>query len=76
MQIRKIHQFSFACNSGDGVTNSMFYIQSLLRDLGFESEIFSETIPEELRTQVKDISLLEDASDTLLFSLLKLHLLN
>lgn len=68
MQIRKIHQFSFACNSGDGVTNSMFYIQSLLRDLGFESEIFSETIPEELRTQVKDISLLEDASDTLLFS--------
>jgi glycosyltransferase involved in cell wall biosynthesis len=68
MQITQIHQFSFACSSGDGVTNSLFYIRKLLRNLGFVSEIYSETIPDDLKHEVKDISELKEQPNTLLFS--------
>ncbi len=68
MEVRKIHQFSFACSSGDGVTNSLFYIQKLLRELGFESEIFSETIPDDLRHRVRDFSLFQDDKDAILLA--------
>lgn len=68
MQVTSIHQFSFACSAGDGVTNSLFYIRKLLRELGFHSEIYSETIPDELRGDVKDLSELVDQDGTLLLS--------
>lgn len=68
MSPKQIHQFSFACNTGDGVTNSMFYIRKLLRSLGFISNIYSETIPEDLRDEVFDISQLPVSDDVLLFS--------
>ncbi|WP_395007360.1 glycosyltransferase family 4 protein, partial [Undibacterium sp.] len=68
MQVTSIHQFSFACSAGDGVTNSLFYIRKLLRELGFASEIYSETIPDELRSEVKDLSELEDKEGVVLLS--------
>jgi glycosyltransferase involved in cell wall biosynthesis len=68
MHITQIHQFSFACSSGDGVTNSLFYIRKLLRNLGFKSEIYAETIPDDLKNEVKDISELVEQPNTLLFS--------
>ena len=39
----------------DGVTNCVFYIDSLLRELGCDTEIFSHRPPFEYRHQVKDI---------------------
>lgn len=68
MSPKQIHQFSFACNTGDGVTNSMFYIRKLLRSLGFISNIYSETIPEDLRSEVFDFAQLPVGEDVLLFS--------
>ncbi|MBC3806254.1 glycosyltransferase [Undibacterium seohonense] len=68
MQVTSIHQFSFACSTGDGVTNSLFYIRKLLREFGFHSEIYSETIPNELRSEIKDLSELVDEDGTLLLS--------
>ncbi|MBC3832232.1 glycosyltransferase [Undibacterium amnicola] len=68
MSPTQIHQFSFACNTGDGVTNSLFYIRKLLRSLGFISNIYSETIPEDLRDEVLDFSQLPVGDDVLLFS--------
>ena len=37
-----IHQFSQYCGAGDGITNSAFFTQRLLRALGFESKIYSD----------------------------------
>jgi glycosyltransferase involved in cell wall biosynthesis len=36
----KIHQYHSGSAQGDAITNGMFYIQSILHQLGFESEIF------------------------------------
>lgn len=58
MQIKAIHQFHPSCSAGDGVTNGMFFTQRLLRELGFESEIFCEHIPVELQGAVKHLALL------------------
>jgi len=72
--ITAIHQFSFACSDGDGVTNSMLYIRKLLRQMGFASEIFSETIPRSLRHEILDFSLLK-AADTAGYILFSHHCL-
>jgi len=39
---RKVHQFHSGSHVGDAVTNSMFLIQRMLRQCGYESEIFVE----------------------------------
>lgn len=65
-QIISIHQFSPSCSKGDGVSNGMFLTRSLLRELGFTSEIFSELIPDELRHDVKYLHQLELKSDDIL----------
>lgn len=63
MQIKAIHQFSPACGIGDGITNGMFFTQRLLRDLGFESEIYSANIPDGLIHQIRPLDTLQPASD-------------
>lgn len=68
MQFRAVHQFSPSCASGDGVTNGMFFTQRLLRQLGFESGIFCEIIPDELKGQVKPLTALARQHDYLLFA--------
>lgn len=44
-KISAIHQFHHGVDSGDGVTNSMLFIQKLLRSLGFESQLYAVNIP-------------------------------
>ncbi len=39
---RAVHQFHSGSSVGDAITNSMFLIQDMLRDLGYQSEIFVE----------------------------------
>jgi glycosyltransferase involved in cell wall biosynthesis len=39
---RAVHQFHSGSSVGDAITNSMFLIQTMLRDLGYQSEIFVE----------------------------------
>jgi len=46
--IDTVHQFHSGCAEGDGVTNGMFFTQRLLRELGYQSEIFVEHVPAEL----------------------------
>ena len=39
---RAVHQFHSGSSVGDAITNSMFLIQGMLKDLGYHSEIFVE----------------------------------
>ena len=66
MQVKSIHQFSPSCGKGDGVSNGMFFTRTLLRELGFESEIFSDLIPPELVDEVRAVVELKDTDDVLL----------
>ncbi|NPA60863.1 MAG: hypothetical protein GXO06_01085, partial [Epsilonproteobacteria bacterium] len=48
----EIHQFSPSALSGDGVGNGMFYLQRILRSLGFISNIYAENIEDILGDRV------------------------
>ncbi|WP_160113437.1 glycosyltransferase [Paraburkholderia dokdonensis] len=52
--MRAIHQFHSGSAVADAVTNSMFMIQSMLRELGFESEIFCEHVAPELAGSIRN----------------------
>lgn len=67
MQIKAIHQFSPSCSPGDGVTNGLFFTRRLLRELGFESEIYSDFIPEPLAKEVKPLGQFNPQAGELLF---------
>jgi glycosyltransferase involved in cell wall biosynthesis len=67
MILKSIHQFSFACSTGSGVTNGMLYTRKLLRALGFQSEIYSANIPNDLIGNIYPLSELQDNHDSLLF---------
>ncbi|MDR9440697.1 MAG: glycosyltransferase family 4 protein [Halomonas sp.] len=43
--ITAIHQFHHGVDAGDGVTNSLLFIQRLLREVGVESDIYAANIP-------------------------------
>ncbi len=68
MHIKGIHQFSFACSAGDGVTNGMLFTRKLLRQLGFASEIYSDTIPEEMSAEVHPLARLNLRDDEVLIT--------
>ena len=67
MQIKAIHQYSPSCAPGDGVTNGMFFTRRLLRELGFESEIYSDYVPEPLASEVKTLGQFKPQQGDLLF---------
>ncbi|WP_217060458.1 glycosyltransferase [Burkholderia multivorans] len=52
-RIRSINQFHSGSAIADAVTNSMFMIQGLLRELGFQSEIFAEHVAPELAGRIR-----------------------
>lgn len=68
MQFKSIHQFHPSCSAGDGVTNGMIFTRRLLRHLGFQSDIFCENIPDELKGDVCHLSSLALQSDFLLLA--------
>lgn len=52
MKSVRIDQFAPSVAAGDGVTNGLLFTRSLLRDLGYESEIYSFSIPDQMAGQV------------------------
>lgn len=53
MKPTAIHQFHSGSAAGDAVTNSLFFTQSLLRSMGFQSEIYIEHIAPELADRLR-----------------------
>jgi len=49
----KVHQFHSTSSVGDAVTNCLFFVQSMLKSLGFESEVFSERVDPALSDRVR-----------------------
>ncbi|KAI4447508.1 hypothetical protein C823_002027 [Eubacterium plexicaudatum ASF492] len=45
----RINQFHSGTASGDAITNQMLLIQELLRTRGYESDIYAERIPAQLK---------------------------
>lgn len=52
MTPQHIDQFAPSVAAGDGVTNGLLFTRSLLRDLGYQSEIYSFNIPEQMKGEV------------------------
>lgn len=52
MTNKRIDQFAATVAAGDGVTNGLLFTRSLLRDLGFESDIYSFAIPDQMAGQI------------------------
>jgi glycosyltransferase involved in cell wall biosynthesis len=50
-----IHQFHSGTALGDAITNQMLELQSLLRRMGYQSEVFAEHIPVSLQDRVRSI---------------------
>lgn len=65
-QPRAIHQFHAGVAYGDGITNSMIFTRQMLRDLGFDSEIYSSQIPQELADTVRSMDGYPDSPDHVL----------
>lgn len=63
---RKVHQYHSGTASGDAVTNGMFYTRSILRELGFHSEIFCSHPDPALGNEVQHISQWSEDADVLL----------
>lgn len=51
----RINQFHSGTAKGDAITNQMFLIQKILKNNGYDSEIYAEYIPKELAGKVKPI---------------------
>jgi len=49
----QIHQYSPSVSLGDGVSNSIFFIQKLLRHQGYHSEIYAVHFPDSLTGLIK-----------------------
>jgi glycosyltransferase involved in cell wall biosynthesis len=63
-----IHQIHESCAYGDGITNGMFFIQRLLQESGYLSEIYCQNIPARLSQKVKPLASFEDREcDLILF---------
>lgn len=61
-----IHQFHSGSSVGDAVTNCMFFVQSMLQDFGFESEIFVEHVDPALSGRIRQLEDLRAAKSDLL----------
>lgn len=66
MSLKQIHQYYLALEADHELTNSMFYIRRLLRDLGFISHIYADTVPVDLQDEVFDIAQLPAQENVLL----------
>lgn len=64
---RAIHQFHPGSAFGDGVTNGMLFARTLLRELGFASEIYCADVAPELAAELRPMERFEDSPDQVLF---------
>jgi glycosyltransferase involved in cell wall biosynthesis len=61
-----IHQFHSGSAVADAVTNCMFFVQSMLRNFGFQSEIFVEYLDPALSGRMRQLADLQIAEQDLL----------
>lgn len=61
-----IHQFHSGSAYGDGVTNSMFYIQKILKDSGYRSDIYCANLDPRLEGRIRSFTEYEDKPDDLI----------
>jgi glycosyltransferase involved in cell wall biosynthesis len=66
MKKQHIHQFHSGSAFGDAVTNSLFYTQKILQDLGFVSHIYVEHVDEKLKDKLLHYSKLKTNSSNIL----------
>jgi len=66
MNFSAVHQFSLCMSSGDGISNSVFFIQTLLRELGYKSDIYAVDTEEVLRDRVVNQHQYESVENQLL----------
>ena len=52
MKPQAIHQFHSGSAYGDAITNGMLFIQQMLIDLGFESNIYVQFIADEYKNKL------------------------
>ena len=64
--VSAIHQFAVSCTVGDGISNSMRFIQSLVRSHGLSSELYAMDRPEVLKDEVQFYEALHPQSSELL----------
>ena len=62
----KIHQFHSGSSVVDAVTNCMFFVQSIVKDFGFESDIFVEHVDPALSERIRRLEDLRVAESDLL----------
>jgi len=61
-----INQFHSGSAVGDAVTNSLFYTQKILQNLGFESHIYCEHIAKGLEDKIQHYSKLQSCAENVL----------
>jgi glycosyltransferase involved in cell wall biosynthesis len=64
--VRAVHQFHSHSRYGDAITNSMFFVEELLVSLGFESQIFVQSVDPVLRNRVTAFSAYQPHEDQVL----------
>lgn len=62
----QINQFHSGTAEGDAITNQMIWIQKLLRENGYESEIYAEHIPIRLQKKIRPIKTYRSSKDAIL----------
>lgn len=60
--ITAIHQFHHSVDAGDGVTNSLLFIQRLLKKMGFDSQLYAASIPAAMAERVRPYHELEQCA--------------
>lgn len=63
---RAVHQFHGGSSVGDAITNGLFFVRGLLRELGYESEIYCADVAPELVGQILPAPTFPDDPDCLL----------
>lgn len=66
MRPQAVHQFHASSSYGDGITNGMFFIQTILRDSGYHSEIFCRNVEPRFVGRIRPINSYPDLADDLL----------
>ena len=61
-----VHQYNPAVTARDGIGNTMFFVQEMLRGFGLESEIFAERIGSELQGQAYPLGRFTPAPEDIL----------
>lgn len=62
----RVHQFHSGSAVADAVTNSMLFVQSMLRSMGFESNIFVQHLDPALSDRIQELADLRVTQDDLL----------